>query len=259
MNRRRSHISSAAAQTPGPAARALAEALRRPPLRVTMRHEPTDRIDAYPTLMLSPCGTASALHSLDRALGHSGAKLLVDGGHLLEDRGNSLTNAMRDRLGATRLGSSLLVDTATAIEVGRMGATRITLACVDGPVDASDARAIERAIASATPPMDADLRAAAVLQCGANRQVWAQFRDLAVARRFLSSLVTGYVARVIDESIDSVPALDLGAIRMPAPSFAIRPNDFRIDGCTIAVKVRSASSRTILTLTADRSTGRWYA
>lgn len=259
MNRRRSHISSAAAQTPGPAARALAEALRRPPLRVTMRHEPTDRIDAYPTLTLSPCGTASALHALDRALGHAGAKLLIDGARLLETRGNAFTNAMRDRLDAARLGSSLLVDTATAIEIGRMAATRVTLACIDGPVDASDARAIERAIAGATPPIDADLRAMTVLQCGANRQVWAQFRDLAVARRFLASIVTSYVARVIDESIDSVPPLDLGAIRLPAPAFAIRPNDLRIDGCTIALKVRSASSRTILTLTADRSTGRWYA
>jgi hypothetical protein len=252
MDSRRSNISPAAAQ-------ALTEAMRRPPLRVTMRHEPCDRIDAFPTVTLSPCGTASAMLALDRAMRWRGTKLLIGGARFLDERSNAFTNAMRDRCEGLRLGSSLLVDTAAVIDIGRIAESRLTVASVDGPVDASDARAIESAIAGATPPLDADLRASAVLQCGTDRQVWAQFRDITIARRFLAALVTHYVARVLDEPMDALPFLDLETLRLPVPGFTIRPRDVRVDGCSVNLTVRAAAGRTMLRLTADRSTGRWYA
>lgn len=252
-------MDSSRSRIPSAAAHALGEALRRPPLRVSMRHEPTDRIDAYPTLALSPCGTASALHALDRATRHSGTRLLVGGASLLDDRTSSLTNATRDRLASQRVGSSILADTAGVIELGRTTDTRLTIASVEGPVDDRDAKAIESAIAGATPPIDADLRAVAVVQCGVHRQVWAQFRDIEIARRFLASLLRQYVARVSDLEIDLVPELDLESIRLPTPGFVLRPRDVRLDGCEIATTLRSAAGRATLTLTADRSTGRWYA
>lgn len=246
----------------GPAARALSEVLRRPPLRVRSHHEPADRVDGYPTFELAPCSAGTAVAILDRVTRGRGTLLVVDGAVLLDPHTSPLTHAEREALAPTRIGDSLLVNTTVAIGVARATRTRLTFASIDGPVDASDVRAIEDTLTAGATPLDADLRAIAVVQAGGESArwspVWCQFRDEDEAKRFMARALLLLVARVCGSPPALLPSIDLASLRLPIGGFTVRPREIRIDDVTIAVTVRAASGRRIRTLTLDRTTERWY-
>lgn len=246
---------------------ALAAAIQRPPLRVKLRHEPRDRVDGYPTMELTPCGAATALATLDRVAlpprGGRVTKVLVEGRRLLEAGESRLSHARREVLRSKVIGASLLIDTTDAIELARACDERLTIATIDGPVDESDAKALEEAVASGQTPLDADLRASGMIQVGGfDRRwspLWGQFREIAIARRFASRLLTLYVARSLGRPVTWLPSIDLDGLRLPTSIFTVRPGDIRMDGVTIVVPVRSAARGAIVNLTLDCTTERWYA
>lgn len=244
-------------------AKALAEALRRPPLRIRSHYEPQDRIDAYPTIELTPCSAATALLALDRVTRGSATMVMVEGGQLLEPGESTLCHADRELLAESVIGASITTDTTGALGIARATDRRLTIARIDGPVDVSDTTALERAMACGATPLDADLRATAVLQVGGEcarwMPIWAQFRDAAVARRFTARMLLLYVARVTGRSPASLPTIDSESCRWPTAGFTVRPRDIRTEGVTIVVPLRSATGRVTVTLTLDRTTERWYA
>jgi hypothetical protein len=249
---------------PTPAhARAIAEAMRRPPLRIAMRHEPHDRVDAYPTFDLTPCSSATALTVLDRVMRDAGTSVLIEGAKMILAGKSALTYAEREALRDSVVGNSLTVDVPGAIALTRATAERVTVARIDGPVDISDTCALEAAVSSGATPLDADLRTTAVLQLGGEcsrwMPVWAQFRDCAAAKRFAARMLLLYVARVTGRPAGSIPTIHPDALRLPTSGFTVRPQEIRTDGVTIVVPVRTVSGRRTVNLTLDCTTERWYA
>jgi hypothetical protein len=244
------------------AARALAEAIHRPPLRVEFRHEPADRIDAYPTVRVSPCGIATALGTLERVTRSARSTLLIEGGRALTAGESTLSQSRRESLRGAVVGASLMIDISGAIDVVRSTGGASTVVRIEGPVDAGDAAALELAVSSGTMPLDADLRASAVVQLGGECErwspVWAQFRELDAARAFVARLIVLYVSRVTRRPVAALPLLDLSTLPRLGGLFMIRPRDIRSSGPTTVVPVRAATGRAIVKLTLDRTTERWY-
>jgi hypothetical protein len=249
---------------------ALAEALRRPPLRVELRYEPGDRIDGYPTITLTPCRAVTAIAALDRVELGARTRLIVGGGSLLDPQAGRMRHTDRERLADAAIAGSLATDTRAMIDMSRTVNTRFTIASVDGPVEERDAQAIEAAIAAGACVLDADLRVTAVVQCGSpaiagatevpqpSAPVCAQFREAADARRFIAVLTQSYLARSIGEPFDAIAPLGHELFGRCTTGFLLRPHDVRIDGCTMSVKLRRNGDRTTRTITLDRSIGRWF-
>ncbi len=257
---------------------ALAEALRRPPLRVGLRYEPGDRIDGYPTITLEPCRAATAIAALDRAESGVRTRVIVGGADLIEPGASSLCHAARERLAQARIAGSLVTDTADIIAISRAIDTRLTVVSIDGPVEARDAEAIESAIAAGDSVLDADIRVTAIVQCGSApgtasttsaasgaaaahstlAPLAAQFRDADEARRFIAVLTRSYIARTIGEPFEAIAPLGHELFGRCTEGFTLRPHEIRIDGPMLTLSLRRPANRAIRTLTLDRTIGRWF-
>ncbi len=253
MERRRSHPSAFSGSV-------SCETLRSPPLRVRLHHEPADDIHGYPTVELSPCPLATAIAVLGRVTSPLSSTLLVDACRTVTPRTSRLPRAWRDLLERETLGRSVRIDDSTLRSLHQLGERRWTIARIDGPLDATDAFALEQAILSGQVPLDADLRASVVMQTcpqrSAGSAVWAQCRDLETARAFIAAIVTHFVARCAACPVESLPPLPPALLRIPASGFSIRPRDVRCESANVMARVRRGN-RTILNLVADRSTGLW--
>lgn len=246
MSRRRSsrgsipsHIASVLAPPDSAVATRFA-AIRRPPFRCTLRHEPGDVADGYPTLELGPSSTAAAVTAALGATRRCSSTLLLGAG-----RGT----------GDARLGRSLLVDATDAATLAARQPGLVTVARIDGPVDEGDATALERAVAQGQPPLDADLRIACFVQIGPCGALWSQWREPTSARAFAAELAVRYIAALTGLDAREL-ALDDAARRCLVRGDArIRASDVRRDGAMLWVRVRRDEGSSVLGF--DRSIGRW--
>ncbi len=251
MDRRWSRTASSVSAT-----NASCEALRRPPFRIRLRHQPADDPQGYPTVELSPCPTTVAVSALVRATSRSSSTLLVDAIRSVATRSGRVSREWQGLFHRAALNHSVLIDDTTLRSIARFGERRWTIARIDGPVDSSDATALEQAIVGGITPLDADLRTSAILQVGPHRATWAQFRDLDAARQFVADAINHFVADTLELPVDALPPLTPSLLRVSASHLCIRPRDVRVDGTSVLVPLRVTKRKTI-TLVADRATGAW--
>jgi hypothetical protein len=250
MSRRRSsrgsipsHIARALAPLDSAVATRFA-AIRRPPFRCTLRHEPGDVVDGHPTLELGPTASAIAIAAAIVATPRRCATLLVGAGRMASDAH-----------GGKRLGRSLLVDSAEAAAIAARQPGLAAVARIDGPIDDGDARALERAVAEGLPPLDADLRAACFVQIAPSGSTWSQWREPNAARVFASEIAVRYIASLAGLDARELPLDDAARRCLVRGDVRIRASDVRLDGAVVLVRVRRGQGSLVLAF--DREIGRW--
>lgn len=235
----------------------------RPPFCVRFLHDPSDAIDGFPTLELHPLSNEAALRAL-AAFSLSGQTFVViDALRTFCGRGEHMSLALRQRFDEAGLSRSLVVDSTQLLELGRLPHRRMTVAAIAGPIDISDALALERAVVSGLAPLDAELRAEAILQCSPRRAVWSQFRDIHRARRFAGDAIASAVRSMIATDVtlerpaDTVIRELLG---LDSAGCTIRPRDITIEDDLVIVPLRSTrTGRVERSVAIDLITSRWHA
>lgn len=246
MSRRRSSrgsIPSHIASTLAPPDSAVASrfaAIRRPPFRCTLRHEPGDVADGYPTLEIGPSSVAVAVAAAIGATRRRCSTLLL--------------GALRGPRDA-RIGRSLLVEAADASQVASRHSALVAIARIDGPVDDGDARALERAVAEGRPPLDADLRIDSFVQIAPCGAIWSQWREPASARAFAGALAVRYIASLVGLDARELELDDAARRCVVRGDARIRASDVRLDGAMLWVRVRRDGASRVIGF--DRGIGRW--
>ncbi len=233
------------------------DAIRRPPLRIRFRYEPADCLDAHPTIEVAPLPPRLAIDALLAVTHPNLSTLLVDARRTLGGRSQRLSRHQTAVLERCSLSRSLPLDTAGLRQLGLHLARRGTIARIDGPVDAGDALALELALLRGATPLEADLRATAVLQISPLGHVWSQWRSPELGRAFVTRAVASFVACAAGLDPAQLAPVDAAALLgLPREGCVIRPRDVRIeDGCIVA-KVRTP--RGIATrVVHDLATGAW--
>jgi hypothetical protein len=227
-----------------------------PPLRARLHHEPLGDVHGLPTIALSPCPLATAIRAAIAAAPAASSTLLVDALRSTSLRRERRHGDMRLRLERTRLSSSATTDDAGLGALEVHAHRRWTIARIDGPIEASDAVALERALHGGTPLLFAELRAALVLQTSPWASTWVQCRDHAIARTFAAVAVTRYIGMVLKLPTEALPPLPSDLLADVRGDWTIRPHEVRLRGPRVFVRVRSASGACVR-LVADRAIGTW--
>ncbi|MFO0827544.1 MAG: hypothetical protein U0572_05280 [Phycisphaerales bacterium] len=238
------------------------ELARAAPFRARWRQDPIDDADGFPTVELHGVSIASAVRAFRTGLTLASSVLLLDALRCLSGRNERLSPALAAYFAQHGLSRSLRVDAPLIAELARCRDRRLTLAAIDGPVDAADAAALEASLSSGRPPLDAELRAATLVQCGHGRAAWGQFRSAPQARRFVGDTFASAVARMIDADAPLPRPQDsvlLGLVGVFVNGCVVRPRDLRVEDGTVVVPLRSSrSGRVAASCAFDRVTMRWY-
>lgn len=232
-----------------------------PPFRIRWHREPADAYDGFATLELGPITTDDFLAALQAATRPLETIVLVDARRTFGGRAEHMSRALSSLFERQGLSRSLVVDSSTLRVLAHRAERRLTIARVDGPVDISDARALEGALRSGRAPLEAELRATSIVQISPSRHAsavaWGQFRADESARRLLGECFARWLSRSLGGLHVAAPN-DTIVRRALAADRTIRTRDLREVTGMLDIAVRAPRGRIESRITLDRATGAWY-
>jgi hypothetical protein len=227
-----------------------------PPWRFRVRHEPSDRIDAYPTVDLPAAPPTWAVDALFATWPIGPSIVVVDLLAIAAGRRTRARRALKDLLAREGLSASVVADPASVRRFVTLADRPLTVALIDGPVDRADVLALERSIAAGEPPLDAELRAAVVAQIGPRRGLWAQCRGIGDAWRLTERLTARALA--LAAGVERIPDPVLADVAPVGATFLVRPGSVSVEDGTLTAPIILADRprRTVVArLHCDLATG----
>jgi hypothetical protein len=144
--------------------------------------------------------------------------------------------------------------------------TRLLVIAVDGPIDARDALAMNRAVEKSKSPLTAELRAVAALEVLGDRSVVLHAREHTTPLMLVAENFRHYLAAVLDcpsGNFAAPPVAQVRALMDLSGALTVRPIETEVHSTSIDIGVNTSAERfsqpANVSLVFDRPSKTWHA